>query len=165
MRKILISILVCLLLIGSAFFMVNGISKLNVKGFLDLDEKDNEVEQKIADLSSVISIDYNKEESKLKTTVKKKKKSKTEYENQAILSKSNNPSYASQLETYDIDFLWTKLGNFAKEEGVVIKIELVTSGTSPNLYNLNFTSPVTYSCVLSINAWTASRSGVNHFPS
>ena len=138
MRKILISILVCLLLIGSAFFMVNGISKLNVKGFLDLDEKDNEVEQKIADLSSVISIDYNKEESKLKTTVNTLQKSKTEYENQAILSKSNNPSYASQLETYDIDFLWTKLGNFAKEEGVVIKIELVTSGTSPNLYNLNF---------------------------
>lgn len=32
MRKILISILVCLLLIGSAFFMVNGISKVNING-------------------------------------------------------------------------------------------------------------------------------------
>lgn len=139
MRKILISILVCLLLIGSAFFMVKGASKVNVKGFLDLDEKDNEVEQKITDLSNVISIDYVKAESDLKRTANTLQESKTEYENQAILSKSNNPSYASQLETYDIDYLWTKLGNFAKEEGVVIKIELVASGTSTNLYNLNFT--------------------------
>lgn len=139
MRKILISILVCLLLIGSAFFMVNGISPINVKGFLDLDEKDNEIEQKITELSNVISIEYVGKESNLKRTANTLQESKTEYENQAILSKSNNPSYASQLETYDIDYLWTKLGNFAKEEGVVIKIELVTSGTSTNLYNLNFT--------------------------
>ena len=33
------------------------------------------------------------------------------------------------------------------------------------LYNLNLTSPVTYSCVDSTKAWIASRSGVNHFPS
>lgn len=139
MRKILISTLVCLLLIGSAFFMVNGTSQINVKGFLDLDEKDHEIEQKITELSNVISIEYVDKESNLKRTANTLQESKTEYENQAILSKSNNPSYASQLETYDIDFLWTKLGNFAKEEGVVIKIELVSSGTSANLYNLNFT--------------------------
>ena len=40
MRKILIIILVCLLLIGSAFFMVNGISKLNIKGIKAMTARD-----------------------------------------------------------------------------------------------------------------------------
>lgn len=144
MRKILISILVCLLLIGSAFFMVNGISKMKIKGIKGLSEKNEQIEQKISDLSNVISITYVNTESNLKRTANTLQDSKTEYENQAALSNSQNPSYASQLETYDIDYLWTKLGNYARDEKVVIKIDLVASGTSANLYNLNFTTTGAY---------------------
>ncbi len=116
MRKILISILVCLLLIGSAFFMVNGISKVNIKGIKGLSEKNGQIEQKISDLSNVISVTYANTESNLKRTANTLQDSKTEYENQAALSNSQSPSYASQLETYDIDYLWTKLGNYARDE-------------------------------------------------
>ncbi len=144
MRKILISILVCLLLIGSAFFMVNGISKVNIKGIKGLSEKNGQIEQKISDLSNVISVTYANTESNLKRTANTLQDSKTEYENQAALSNSQSPSYASQLETYDIDYLWTKLGNYARDEKVVIKIDLVASGTSTNLYNLNFTTTGAY---------------------
>ena len=144
MRKILISVLVCLLLIGSAFFMVNGISKMNIKGIKGLSEKNEQIEQKISDLSNVISVTYVNTESNLKRTANTLQDSKTEYENQAALSNSQNPSYASQLETYDIDYLWTKLGNYARDEKVVIKIDLVASGTSTNLYNLNFTTTGAY---------------------
>ena len=144
MRKILISILVCLLLIGSAFFMVNGISKVNIKGIKGLSEKNEQIEQKISDLSNVISVTYVNTESNLKRTANTLQDSKTEYENQAALSNSQSPSYASQLETYDIDYLWTKLGNYARDEKVVIKIDLVASGTSTNLYNLNFTTTGAY---------------------
>ena len=70
--------------------------------------------------------------------------SKTEYENQAVLSNSNSSSYASKLEAYDIDYLWTKLGNYAKDENVVIKIEVTAGSASSNLYNLNFTVTGTY---------------------
>lgn len=144
MRKILISILVCLLLIGSAFFMVNGISKVNIKGIKGLSEKNGQIEQKISDLSNVISVTYANTESNLKRTANTLQDSKTEYENQAALSNSLSPSYASQLETYDIDYLWTKLGNYARDEKVVIKIDLVASETSTNLYNLNFTTTGAY---------------------
>ena len=144
MRKILISILVCLLLIGSAFFMVNGISKVNIKGIKGLSKKNEQIEQKISDLSNVISVTYANTESNLKRTANTLQDSKTEYENQAALSNSLSPSYASQLETYDIDYLWTKLGNYARDEKVVIKIDLVASGTSTNLYNLNFTTTGDY---------------------
>ena len=139
MRIIIISIIVALLLIGSAFFMVNGISDVGIIGIKGLNEKNNTIEQKISELSNVISVTYVNTESNLKSTANTLQASKTEYENQAILSNSNSPSYASKLEKYDIDYLWTKLGNYAKDENVVIKIELVSGGASQNLYNLNFT--------------------------
>ncbi len=139
MRKIIISIIVVLLLIGSAFFMVNGISDVGIIGIKGLNEKNNTIEQKISELSNVISVTYVNTESNLKSTANTLQASKTEYENQAILSNSNSPSYASKLEKYDIDYLWTKLGNYAKDENVIIKIELVSGGASQNLYNLNFT--------------------------
>lgn len=138
MRKILISLLVVLLLIGSAIFMVNGISRFNINGIKGLSEENDNVEKKISDLSNAIGVTYSNTESNLKRTANTLQGSKTEYENQAILSDSQNPTYASQLEKYEIDYLWTKIGNYAKDENVVIKIELVQSGTSNNLYNLNF---------------------------
>ena len=139
MRKILISILVCLLLIGSAFFMVNGISKLNIKGIKAIEEKNSQINQKISDLSNAITVTYANTESNLNRAANTLQNSKTEYENQAALSDTQNPSYVSQLEAYDIDYLWTKLGNYARNENVVIKIEVVSTGSSKNLYTLNFT--------------------------
>lgn len=139
MRKVLISIVVCLLLVGSIFIMISGVSKLNISGIKDIDKKNNQVEETISKLSNVISVTYANTESNLKRAANTLQDSKTEYENQAILSKSAEPSYVSQLETYDIDYLWTKLGNYAKNEGVVIKIDVVSGGASTNLYNLNFT--------------------------
>lgn len=144
MRKIIISIIVALLLIGSAFFMVNGINNVGINGIKKLDEKDKEIEKKISELSSTISVTYVNTESNLKSTANTLQESKTEYENQAILSNSSSPNYASQLEKYDIDYLWTRLGNYAKDENVVIKIELVSGGASKNLFNLNFTVTGSY---------------------
>lgn len=139
MRKVLISVLVVLMLIGSGFFMVNGFSKMHIKGAKGIDEKDTQIENKISELSNVISVKYAEAETNLKQASNKLIDSKTEYENQAILSNSNSSSYASKLETYDIDYLWTKLGNYAKDENVVIKIEVTSGSASSNLYNLNFT--------------------------
>ena len=144
MRKVLISILVGLMLIGSGFFMVNGFAKMKVKGAKGIDEKDTEIENKIGELSNVISVTYTGAMTNLKQATNKLIDSKTEYENQAALSNSNSSSYASKLETYDIDYLWTKLGNYAKDENVVIKIEVTSSSASSNLYNLNFTVTGSY---------------------
>lgn len=144
MRKIIISVIVVLLLIGSAFFMVNGINNVGIKGIKGLNEKNKTIEQKISELSNAISVTYVNTESNLKSTASTLQSSKTEYENQAALSNSSSPSYASQLEKYDIDYLWTKIGNHAKNENVVIKMDLVSGGASQNLYNLNFTVTGSY---------------------
>ena len=144
MRKVLISVLVGLMIIGSCFFVVNGFTRIKVYGAKGIDQKDTIIEEKISELSDIISITYVGAESNLKQATNKLIDSKTEYENQAALSNSNSSSYASKLEAYDIDYLWTKLGNYAKDENVVIKIEVTAGSASSNLYNLNFTVTGTY---------------------
>ena len=138
MRKVLIGIVVGLILIGTILLMINGIGSTNVNGFLGLKEENELVDKKIQELSNVISVTYENTESELDSSAAKLTNSKTEYENQAALSTLNESNYASQMEKYEIDFLWTKLGNYAKEENVVIKIDVTTNETASTLYDLNF---------------------------
>lgn len=139
MRKLVISIIVVLLTIATLVIIVKGIGVFNVKGIMNISEKNDEIESDIDNLSNIISVTYTSTAANLKRTASTLTASKTEYENQAILSNSNSSSYASKRETYDIDYLWTKLGNYAKDENVVIKIEVTSNETSASLYNLNFT--------------------------
>lgn len=145
MRKILICVVVGLMLICLGVFIAKGSDKITIKGVTGLKEKDAEIDDKISELSNVVSVEYTKAETDLKNTSNRLIDAKTEYENQAALSSSNGSSYISTLEPYDIDYLWTKLGKYAKEENVVIKIDVTSGGASAKLYNLDFTVTGTYS--------------------
>ena len=145
MRKILISVLVFLFIVFTAFLLVKGVGFLNLEGFKGLDAKNNLVEEKIAALSKVVNTTYPNALSNLKKAQTNLMTSKTNYENKAIALNSNKSSYALQLEPYDIDYLWTKLGNYAKDENVVIKIDVKQSGISSDLYDLNFSVTGNYS--------------------
>lgn len=133
-RKKLIILIFCSLLIGSIFLLENGISSLNIKGFVEIGEKNKLIDTRISNLSDFITINYTNALSELKQTTNDLKEAKKIYENQAALSNSDT----SQQEKFDIEYLWTKLGNYARDENVVIKIDLVLSEINSNLYCLNF---------------------------
>ena len=133
-RKKLIILIFCSLLIGSIFLLENGISSLNIKGFVEIGEKNSLIDTRISNSSDFITINYTNALSELKQTTNDLKEAKKIYENQAALSNSDT----SQQEKFDIEYLWTKLGNYARDENVVIKIDLVLSEINSNLYCLNF---------------------------
>lgn len=147
MRKILISILDVLLLIGLIFLIINGASWMKVEGIKGLDEANKAVDKKISNLSNTISVTYVNSEANLKRAASTLQETKTEYENQEALSSTQNRTYVSNLEKYDIDYLWTKIGNYARDENVIIKMDLVQSGASSNLYTLNFAVTGEYSSI------------------
>ena len=140
MRKILLMIVVCLLLVCSGFFIVNGIDMIGIKGFLDLNEENNKLNQKIEKLSNETMGIFESSQSKIKNVANDLINSKTEYENQAILSSSQTSNYVTQTEKYDIGYLWTRLGNYAKDEGCTLRIDVTSTseGKQRNLYNLKF---------------------------
>ena len=61
---------------------------------------------------------------------------KSEYESKALLL--GNSSYYLQTEEYEIEFLWTRIGNYANDNDVKIKIDVTNSSISGR-YDLNFT--------------------------
>lgn len=127
MRKTLISIIVCLVLVITIIFMVRGWDTIEVKGFLELNEKNQEVEDEISRLNNVINITYKKATDELEKSKNSLIETKTKCENKTMEISSGDAIYAKLGQPYDIDYLWTKIGNYAKDEKVVIKIDVVTS--------------------------------------
>ena len=122
--------------------MISGAGAIGVKGFLGLKEENETIEKKIETLNKTIKNNYSNALLTLDSSKDTLIDSKTEYENQAELSNLNSGNYTS--EKYDIDYLWTKLGNFAKDENIDIKIDVNSAGVK-DLYNLTFTATGTYS--------------------
>lgn len=54
------------------------------------------------------------------------------------ISTGDEVKQATQFQKYEIESLWVKIGNHAKSEGVVMKMDLLR-GTGDDNYNLNFT--------------------------
>lgn len=141
MRKILISVFVSLLLIFTVFFVVNGNELLNVKGVIGLNDENKSVEAKIGELNQAINVTYKNAYSNLEVTVDTLMDNKAEYETEAILADLNDPNYTSEM--YSLDFIWTRLGNFAKDEGVDMSINAYTTSVE-HLYDLKFSVNGTY---------------------
>ncbi len=142
MRKVLISILLGLSVVWTIYFMIYGVEALGVKGFIGLKEENELLEKKIENLQKTINSNYKNALVTLDSTKDTLIDSKTEYENQAELSSLNSANYTS--EKYEIDYLWTRLGNFAKDEKIVIKMD-VQDTKIDDLYDLQFTAAGPYS--------------------
>lgn len=146
MRKILLIVLIVLLLVGAGFTIANGfeLGNFQIWGIKGITAQNENIDNKNEELSSLISVTYPATLAELKTSSDTLASTKQEYENKAILV--SNSKYYMQTEKYEIEFLWTRLGNYAKDNNVQIKIDVVNSSTS-GLYDLNFTIAGKYSDV------------------
>ena len=138
MRKILLIILIILLLVGAGLTIANGFELGNFKiwGVKAIVAENETIDKKNLELSNLVSVTYPSTLDALDTSSKTLTSTKEEYEEKAILV--SNSKYYMQTEKYEIEFLWTRLGNYAKDNNVQIKIDVVNSSTS-GLYDLNFT--------------------------
>lgn len=142
MRKLLISVLIVILLAISVYMCYSGITIINFKvlGFKQIQELNKELDDQIAVASKLVSSDYPTQLSNISKSVKELKKEKESYENLVTLSTDEQVKSSAKFEKYEIEYLWTQIGNHAKKEGVVMRIELKNSSTgSQGLYNLQFT--------------------------
>ena len=142
MRKLLISVLIVILLAISVYMCYSGITIINFKvlGFKQIQELNKELDDQIAVASKLVSSNYPTQLSNISKSVKELKKEKESYENLVTLSTDEQVKSSAKFEKYEIEYLWTQIGNHAKKEGVVMRIELKNSSTgSQGLYNLQFT--------------------------
>ncbi len=146
MKKLLMLILITLLVVLSAYITIHGfnIGKTEVLGFVQIKEKNNELDEQIQEASKLSEKDYKQAVATVESDTKKLKQQKQEYDDLAV-SQDGEESTSGQLERYEIETLWVKLGNYATSEGAVMRMD-VTKGNNlaQNFYDLKFTVTGSY---------------------
>ena len=139
MRKILLIILLIVLCILSGYTLLEKLQIVNIEilGIREISDKNDELNSAIAEANEVSTITYKDALKRLDTASQNLKKQKEEYDNY-IIDVSQNEGLTTQVETYEIEYLWTKIGNYATDEGVVLKMDVAVNNASLGLYNLNF---------------------------
>lgn len=147
MKKLLITIVIILLLILIGITVVKGleIGGLTILGISQIKEKNDNLDLKVQEATKLASTDYKKRIDELNNTVKELENKKEEYQNLIDTNPDLQETIETQFSGYKIEYLWVKIGNHAKSEGVELKmlVEPSTSGDTTR-YNLNFTAVGSY---------------------
>lgn len=143
MKKMLILVLIALLIALAAFIGIKGVTigSVEILGIQGIQEKNSELDEKIQEAAKLAEKTYQQAVSEVNINAKKLQEEKKNYEDMTVISEDGEVQIANQIEKYEIETLWVKLGNHATKEGVVMKMD-VTNGSSgaQGSYNLNFTA-------------------------
>ena len=147
MKKLLILILIALLSALSIFVVIQGINigNLEILGIKGIQQRSNELDQKIQQAGKLAQKDYNQAESDVQTNAKKLNEEKKNYEDMTAISQEGDVQAANQLEKYEIETLWVRLGNHATSQGAIMQMDVLQgSNSAKDVYNLKFTATGSY---------------------
>lgn len=142
MRKILLSIIIVLLLVITYFSLFKGIEigSLKISSIKQIDENSKLLEEKTLEANNYIDIEYPKKREDLKQASDKMQDTKKRYLDETNASSDAEIQSALEIESFDIEKLWTKLGNHAKAEEVNLKLVINNSSSgSTDTKDLSFT--------------------------
>jgi len=152
MKKVLISILLVLLVYFTYYTVANGIhiGKIEALSIEGLKEENSNIDNKINQASKLTSTDYPKKISDLNGSVKELIRAKEDYTDLTTYSSESQIQEANKLEEYEVEVLWTKVGQHATKEGVKMKMDVTTAVDTPTsvdgrkMYDLTFTANGSY---------------------
>lgn len=140
MKKVLISILIVLIVILTFFVVFKNINigEWKSKNINDIKNLNSELKQKINNAKQLNNQDYPNEVNKLDDSMEKLKIVKKKYQNKMEYVSGNVDLGGVSIKNYKIERLWIALENYAKNENVELKLEVVDAA-SKGLYDLNIT--------------------------
>ena len=142
MKKILLVVLNILLVIILIVIMKSGlkIGPFQILSFQGIQNLNSELDQKIKEAKNYES-NYSQVVNTLNSDIAKLASAKKDYLDLVTISSESEIQQATQTKNYTIEYLWGKVGNYATEEGVKIKMDIASSsmGNSSGYRNLNFT--------------------------
>lgn len=143
MKKLLILILIALLVALTMFVGIKGVTigSIEILGIKGIQEKNSELDEKIQQAGKLAEKTYSQAVSEVEVNAKKLKEEKQNYEDMTTISTDGEVQASNQIEKYEIEALWVKLGKHATTEGVVMKMDVKPgSSGAQGVYNLNFTA-------------------------
>lgn len=139
-RKITLSIILILLIVASyeVMFGESQFIRKNIPSVSELQSSSKEVETAVANLERVNNTDFETKKNSLNTAIEEYRQAKQQYENVVPTNLGTTTEVETAKDIYDIDFLWTIVGNYATEEGINLKFDVKKNTTS--ISSLNNTS-------------------------
>lgn len=147
MKKLLMLILIALLVAFSIFLFIQGvhIGSFEIPGIKIIQEKDDELDAKIQQAGKLAEKDYKQAVGDVTASSQQLKQQKKNYEDMTAISTDAEGKSTNQIEKYEIETLWVRLGNHATSQGVVMQMDVIKGNSSTqDMYNLKFTATGSY---------------------
>lgn len=141
MRKFLLAVLAILILVLTFFFVRDGLALGNFKvsGVYDIKSQGEELDGKISEATELTTVKVKTENEELEKSLVEVETQKQKYEKILAQTSKKDLEEALKKEQYEIEKLWISVGNYAKEHGVVVNMQ-ITNGASgiTGVKDLNF---------------------------
>lgn len=113
--------------------------------FNGIQTKNNDLDEKIQKAAKLVEKDFQQAVSAVQTSTKKLKEEKQNYEDLVTISSDGDVQNANQIEKYELETLYVRLGNHATSQGVDIQLDVLTgTNNAKDYYNLKFTATGSY---------------------
>lgn len=162
MRKIVFLLIMVLAIVGCYIVSVEGVKSnlIQIASYDEVKAANKQLDTQISELNRKNTTEYESKRTALTTAVKNYKDKKEKYEAlaptvQETEEQEPEETTTSNTKPYDVDFLWTIVGNYATETGISIDFTFVkstTASTSSSDYftmsDINFTVSGTYNSII-----------------
>ena len=135
MRKIILAIILiisCVICFGVICYGFE-IGPIKVNGYSTVASLSAKKTELLAKLNEKNVTEFNAKKDNLQKVVDDYNTKKAEYDRLVQEGKIDNNSIHNTLDLYEIDYLWTKIGNYATKEDVELQIDLTKSATSTSI--------------------------------
>lgn len=164
MRKILIIVLIVLLLITGYLMIFQGLNIMGAQilSVFQIKDRSNAIDAELEKVSALTSVDRPKAMTDLTDSAKQFVIAKEEYNDKILYSTQEEIEQASQGVQYEMEYLWTKIGNHATKNGIVLKMTVKQSSSGvANQYDLNFSATGAYVSISEFIAALENDSSLN----
>ncbi len=164
MRKILIILLIVLLLVLGYFTIFNGLNifGMEILSVFAIKDKSEQLDGELQKISTLTSVDRTKAMSDLNDSAKQLVIAKEEYNDKILYSSKEEIEIATQGIQYEMEYLWTKIGNHATKNGIILKFVVSQSASgAQNQYDLSFVATGRYVSISEFIAALENDSSLN----
>lgn len=141
MRKLLLGLLSILLVALAVYMAIYGISfgGLEINGIPAIKEENTNLETKIQKATKLRDTDYPAKIKSLESSYKKLVEEKESYEQILSLGVDENGQPINKIQEYEMEKIWVTMGNYAKKQGVDLKMDVTSNNSISKTYDLKFT--------------------------
>lgn len=147
MRKIILYILLISLVIFSVFIVYKGIPEIKIESYSSISQENKKLNNLITEANNKKEVEYKKKSDALNTAHKLLESNKESYQELLEIGVDSNGIPLSKIQEYEIEKIWITIGNYAKKEGVDVKMEITSNNSVAGTYDLNFTASGSYTSI------------------